>query len=112
MVYWALLWRGECCGCNQAAWVGGGRGRGRDDGLHPRRLGGGISKPVEQVLAAIEQTCTELNFNIDKKETRRLPAQWWRMAILVEWSLRLSENPEKTEISYSGKPFGDKAPRS
>ena len=67
------------------------------------------AKPVEQVLAAIEQTCTELNFNIDKKETKAFTGtmvadgDFGRVVFKAK-----AKSPEKTEISIRVGPFGDK----
>ena len=67
------------------------------------------TKPVEQVLAAIEQTCTELNFNIDKKETKAFTGtmvadgDFGRVVFKAK-----AKSPEKTEISIRVGPFGDK----
>ena len=66
------------------------------------------TKPVDQVMAAIEQTCTELNFNIDKKETKAFTG----MVVVdgdfgrVVFKAR-ARNPEKTELSIRVGPFGD-----
>ena len=67
------------------------------------------TKPVEQVLAAIEQTCTELNFNIDKRETKAFTGtmvadgDFGRVVFKAK-----AKSPEKTEISIRVGPFGDK----
>ena len=66
------------------------------------------TKPVDQVMAAIEQTCTELNFNIDKKETKAFTGMvvadgdFGRVVFKAE-----ARNPEKTELSIRVGPFGD-----
>ena len=66
------------------------------------------TKPVDQVMAAIEKTCTELNFNIDKKETKAFTG----MVVAdgdfgrVVFKAR-ARNPEKTELSIRVGPFGD-----
>lgn len=66
------------------------------------------TKSVDQVMAAIEQTCTELNFNIDKKETKAFTGMvvadgdFGRVVFKAE-----ARNPEKTELSIRVGPFGD-----
>ena len=66
------------------------------------------TKPVDQVMAAIEQTCTELNFNIDKKETKAFTGtvvadgDFGRVVFKAK-----ARNPEKTELSIRVGPFGD-----
>ena len=67
------------------------------------------TKPVDQVMAAIEQTCTELNFNIDKKETKAFTgtvvadSDFGRVVFKAE-----ARKPEKTQISIRVGPFGDR----
>lgn len=67
------------------------------------------SKPVEQVMAAIEQTCSELKFTVDKKETKAFTGtvvadgDFGRVVFKAK-----ARNPEKTEISIRVGPFGDK----
>ena len=67
------------------------------------------TKPVDQVMAAIEQTCTELNFNIDKKETKAFTGtvvadgDFGRVVFKAE-----ARKPEKTQISIRVGPFGDR----
>ena len=66
------------------------------------------TKSVDQVMAAIEKTCTELNFNIDKKETKAFTGMvvadgdFGRVVFKAE-----ARNPEKTELSIRVGPFGD-----
>ena len=66
------------------------------------------AKPVDVVMAAIEQTCTELNFNIDKKETKAFTGtvvadgDFGRVVFKAK-----ARNPEKTELSIRVGPFGD-----
>ena len=67
------------------------------------------TKPVDQVMAAIEQTCTELNFNIDKKETKAFTgtvvadSDFGRVVFKAK-----ARKPEKTQISIRVGPFGDR----
>ena len=66
------------------------------------------TKPVDQVMAAIEQTCKELNFNIDKKETKAFTGtvvadgDFGRVVFKTK-----ARSPEKTELSIRVGPFGD-----
>ena len=66
------------------------------------------TKPVDQLMAAIEQTCTELNINMDKKETKAFTGtvvadgDFGRVVFKAK-----ARNPEKTELSIRVGPFGD-----
>ena len=67
------------------------------------------AKPVEQVLAVIEQTCEELDFNINKKESNAFTGTVMAIGDFGQVVFKAkARNPEKTEISIRVGPFGDK----
>ena len=104
LVAGGMLWLQS--GCVDLVAVGAGAGT-------MAYIGGDLevesTKPVDQVMAAIEQTCTELNFNIDKKETKSFTGtvvadgDFGRVVFKAK-----ARNPEKTELSIRVGPFGDR----